>query len=128
MKYLILICISFLLSCGYEHSYQASIDKQGGVHEEVCNLRDWVIECMRDAYSVDDISDCDDVFGKRHHDIAFRNNTYVLSPSVTPQHASDQHLSISARADRCIENVQSFYDIKRCWIRFNEDMKKYSGC
>ena len=127
MRYLILISLSFLLSCGYEHSYQASIDKQG-MNEEVCNLRDWAIECNRDAYSYDDRNACGDVFGKRHEDIGIRYNVPMINPEVTPQHASNQHLLIVAKNDRCLENSQSFYDDKRCMIRLHEDMKKKWDC
>ena len=130
MRYLILICISLGISgCGgYETNYQASIDKQGGLHEEDCNLRDWVIECYRDAYSDDEMRDCADVFGKRQEDIAFRYNTYMIYPRVTPRHASNQQLSIVDKEDRCLENSQSFYDVKRCYIRGQEDKQKLIGC
>ena len=119
MRYLILISLSFLLSCGYEHSYQASIDKQGGHHEEACKLRDASIECTRDAYSFDDIMDCTDVFSKRLEDISNRYGVPIISR---------KQLSRFARGNRCIDNSQSFYDVKRCELRLYEDMKKLEGC
>ena len=129
MKYLILISLSLgIVGCdGYETNYQASIDKQG-MNEEVCNLRDWAIECERDAYSIDDINACGEVFGKRHHDIGIRYNVPMIHPRVTPQHASNQHLLIVAKNEKCLENSQSFYDDKRCMIRLHEDMKKKWDC
>ena len=133
MKYLILISLSFLLSCGYEHSYQASIDKQRKIDkqdwlEEICNLRDWSIECWRDAYSPDDMTDCMNGFKKRNHDIAIRYGIPLIDTSLTPQHASEEHYSLVDKSDRCYDNAQSLYDIKRCEIRLHEDMKKYRGC
>ena len=148
MRYLILISLSLGISgCGgYETKYQASIDKQGAI-EELCNLRDRTIECIRDAYSIDDLNDCTDVFKKRHHDIAIRYNAPIINLEVTPQHASNQHLAIGARGRRCIENSRlnqgvrkglealmekpfsiRFYDGKRCIIRLHEDMKRLRGC
>ena len=118
MKYLILISLSFLLSCGYEHSYQASIDKQAEP-EELCKLRDWAAECYRDAYSLYDIKDCTDVFKKRQEDIGIR---YHIPPS------SQKQMSRTAKGLQCVAHGQSLYDMKRCIIRLHEDMKRLRGC
>ena len=146
MRYLILICISLGISgCGgYKTKYQASIDKQRkiaeqGAIEEVCKLRDRIIECYRDAdtyspdgyppdgYPPDDMMDCAIVWSKRLHNITIKYGVSSLNVDYgsTPQEGV-QHISINEEYARCMENSQDSYGINRCFIRKHEEKMKVS--
>ena len=123
MKYLILISLSLgIVGCdGYETNYQASIDdKQGGHHEEECNLRDWAIECTRDAYSPDDMMDCVEIVRKRLEAMNIRHGV----PPSSRRHPSNEVLAIRAIGRKCADNAQGFYEKKRCLIRAHVNLRR----
>ena len=133
MRYLI-VFLTFIIFSSCYVPYQSTNNLQSqepdykNLKEETCELREWSLSCLERSYSFDGLVSCSNVFNKKYADISIRYDVPLISPTETPQHASNEHLLISERSDRCIERANYFSDVKRCVIRLQKDMMRISDC